>query len=74
MMLGGALEALPVRLRSAAGGAILAFQLVALQHNLRIWNGVAEEARRTCRAAAFGALVDRLPRAVNGVPFLGNGF
>lgn len=53
---------------------LLVFHTAALEHNLLIWRETSEAARRTCVEAAGGRTFGPLPRAVNGVPFLGNGF
>lgn len=61
--------------------ALLASQVVMLEHNLAIWNEVAHLSQQTCRA--FGqtleteggrASVVGLPAVWNGVYFLRNGF
>ena len=61
--------------------AILVFQLAALEHNLIIRRDVTEQIDRTCNAVASVAVKARepmllkdLPRTINGVYFLQNGF
>jgi hypothetical protein len=63
------------------GAAMLVFQWVALQHNLRLRTEAAHLAQRTCAAIgdelrrdARPILVEGLPRTWNGVYFLANGF
>ncbi|MDP9052795.1 MAG: hypothetical protein M3N93_00610 [Acidobacteriota bacterium] len=60
---------------------LLLFQLVALEHNLKIWRGVALLGQRTCKA--MGAELSRDPRSIvvgglpatwQGIYFLKNGF
>lgn len=65
---------------SIAAGLLL-FQVVALEHNLTIWNGVARLSQKTCASFAKeigpGTQIVRvrdLPRTRNGVFFLANGF
>ena len=77
MFLGAALGALPIRERWAAGAILVLFQLAALRHNETIWRETAALADQTCAAATrFDTLAraSSLPREINGVPFLGNGF
>jgi hypothetical protein len=73
-LLGTAVAAVPGRAQPAAGAAILLFHLVALQHNLLIWRDVAATARQTCREASSGFAAPQFPRALDGVPFLLNGY
>jgi hypothetical protein len=61
--------------------AVLAFQLVALEHNLDIWRGVAYLSQRTCKEMGAelardsrNVVVHDLPATWNGVYFLKNGF
>jgi hypothetical protein len=69
------------RLALALGAAVLVFQWLALQHNLRLRTEAAHLSQKTC--AALGAdlrrdarpiLVEGLPRTWKGVYFLANGF
>jgi hypothetical protein len=64
------------RLGWAAGVAILAFNLAALQHNLTGWETAAAKSRRVCEAVSScsnPAPVEGLPRSLNGVYFFANG-
>jgi hypothetical protein len=65
----------------AIGAALIVFQFAALQHNLKIWGRVARVADATCSTAAAQpftqpamALKPGLPREIDGIPFLANGF
>jgi hypothetical protein len=69
------------RLALALGAAVLVFQWVALQHNLRLRTEAAHLSQRACAAMgeelrrdARPILVEGLPRTWNGVYFLANGF
>lgn len=69
------------RLQWCAAAGILAFQFIALQHNLTIWNRVAVEAKRACVAGAASVtpatkklLVWGVPDSLEGVYFLGTGY
>ena len=58
-------------------GAVLAFHIVALEHNLTAWQYAAARTQPACRAAAAcngRAAVIGLPRVLNGVYFFQNGF
>ncbi len=64
-----------------AGTLLLGFHLAALRHNLAIWGEVAALADRTCAKAATtlpdssdGSVITGLPREIDGIPFLANGF
>jgi hypothetical protein len=81
LLVAAALEALRIRAALAAACAILALQTAALEHNLRIWRGVAQLAENTCAdvaqqvQATLGAvLVSDAPNDIEGVYFLGVGF
>jgi hypothetical protein len=69
------------RLAIAFGAALLVFQWVALQNNLRLRTEAAQLAQKTCAAIgeelrrdARPILVEGLPRTSKGVYFLANGF
>ncbi|HEV2199293.1 MAG TPA: hypothetical protein VGR73_05700 [Bryobacteraceae bacterium] len=75
------LEALRPRVAVLAACVLLTFQTAALEHNLSIWQRVAQLADRTCRVAAQEAAASPdgisfggLPSTLDGVYFLGNGF
>ena len=60
---GFALEGIEgARLQIALAAGLLAFQITALEHNLRIWRNVAIEAQRICRD--FGREIASDPRPV----------
>jgi hypothetical protein len=80
MLMGVVVCAAGRRVQVAAGTALLVFQFAALQHNLKIWGRVARVADATCATMAEQspqpatiAKLD-LPREIEGVPFLANGF
>jgi len=69
------------RLQWCAATGILGFQVIALQHNLTIWNHVASEAKRACVAGAASVtpatkklLVWGVPDSLDGIYFLGTGY
>jgi hypothetical protein len=77
LLVAAALEALRLRIALAAACAILALQTAALEHNLRIWRGVAQLAENTCLAIARQAdatpgavIVSDPPNDIDGVYFL----
>ncbi len=81
LLIAAAIESFePAWLRPWIAGAILVFQVAALQHNLTIRGRVAEEARRACEvatqvAANSGSVtVAGLPGILDGVYFFSNGF
>jgi hypothetical protein len=62
--------------RWGAGLAILAFSLMALEHNLTGWETAAAKSKTVCQAVAVcsnPASVAGLPRSLNGVYFFANG-
>ena len=81
MFLGVAVRGTPKPIQALLGAVLLAFQMAALLHNLTVWGETATLADRTCAAAArlVGSGPDELsvsglPREIDGVPFLANGF
>jgi hypothetical protein len=69
------------RMAAVAALAILAFQLAALEHNFAIWKRVAELSRETCLRVGSAieqtgrdAFATSLPKLLDGVYFLQNGF
>ena len=65
------------KIRMIAAIAILAFQAVALRHNLTIWENVAEKSKAVCHAAIACSNPESaagLPRTIDGVYFFANGF
>ena len=69
------------RLALALGAALLVFQWVALEHNLRLRTEAAHLSQQACAAIgqalrrdARPIVVEELPRTWNGVYFLANGF
>jgi hypothetical protein len=73
LLLACCLDTMP-RARMAAGLALAAFFVTAVQHNLTIWDETSELARRTCAAAAAGDGTIKPPGEKNGVWFFANGF
>jgi hypothetical protein len=79
LLLARAVQGLPARAGMIVSAAIIAFNLAALEHNVRIWRDVGATARRTCAAAVAcsrsGTVrVRGLPGSLDGVYFLGVGF
>lgn len=75
------LQSLGARRAAAAAAILLAFNIAALNHNLKIWGDVARLARNTCAAAAelIGSstkrvIVSGLPPSLRGVYFYAKGF
>jgi hypothetical protein len=69
-----------VQNRPAAGAAILAFEIAAMVHNLRIWDRTAHQAVAVCRAVSAEAwrsprppLFLDPPRIVDGIAFFAVG-
>ncbi len=79
LVLAAAFEAMPRRSAVLVACALIAFQTAALEHNLVIWQGVANLAERTCvsvasTAASTGSLtVSDVPNTIDGVYFLHTG-
>lgn len=66
----------PPRLGWGAGLIILAFNVLALRHNLTGWQETAAKSKAVCEAVAAcsnPASVQGLPRSLNGVYFFANG-
>jgi hypothetical protein len=75
MLMGVAVGSMSRRAQAATGAVLIAFQLAALQHNLNIWGSIARLADATCATAVRErAATSNLPREIDGVPFLANGF
>ncbi len=82
ILVGFALQSVPQpRMAAIAGVAILIFQLAALEHNLAIWSRITELSRQTCERVGIAvhetgrdAIVTDLPKILDGVYFLQNGF
>ena len=82
LLLAWALEALPLRrVQWIVGAGILAFNLFALEHNIGVWQRVADLAKQTCRTAracitdpSKSVIVSGLPGTIDGVYFFANGF
>jgi hypothetical protein len=77
LLVAAALEALRLRIALAAACAILSLQTAALEHNLRIWRGVAQLAENTCadiaqqlNAMPGAVIVSDPPNDIDGVYFL----
>lgn len=75
------LQSLGARRAAAAAAILLAFNIAALNHNLKIWGDIARLARNTCAAAAelIGSstkrvIVSGLPPSLRGVYFYAKGF
>ena len=71
------LQSASSKLRVGAAGVLLAFQLGALEHNLAIWQQVAEVSSAACEAAVRCSnpeAVRGLPRTLDGVYLFANGF
>jgi hypothetical protein len=65
------------KVRVAAAGGLIAFQLLTLEHNLGIWREVASTSAAACEAAVKCSnpeAVSGLPGTLNGVYFFRNGF
>ena len=73
LLLACCLDTLP-RVRGAAGLALAAFFITAVQHDLTIWRDVTELARQTCSAAAASDAAMKPAGEKNGVWFFANGF
>ncbi len=75
LIFAASLEAVRPRIAIGAACAILTFQLAALEHNLKIWDGVAHLAERTCQdlARTSPAVLPDVPNSVDGVYFLHTG-
>mgnify|MGYP001047058494 CR=1 FL=1 len=81
LLLALAVERLPGRARWIVPGAILAFNLCALEHNLNAWEYASAKAKSACHAAVNcidsstkRMIVGDLPPILRGVYFFGNGF
>jgi hypothetical protein len=68
LILGAALEAMRKRIAVVAACSLIAFQVVALEHNLLIWRGVANLAERTCAGVASAAAASTRPLTISDVP------
>jgi hypothetical protein len=81
LLLALAADSLRGRMRATVAGIVVVFNLVALEHNLRIWKYVSARSESACVFAA-GAIapttrkvsVTGLPVDLHGVHFFGNGF
>lgn len=65
------------RIRTMAALAMLAFQFIALRHNLGTWEDIAAKSKTVCEAATACSNpndVTGLPRSIDGVYFFANGF
>jgi len=78
---GAWLGGLSRRAQWAGGAALLAFNLAALEHNLRPWRTTPQAAVAACRAVGHAlaqdprpVILSGLPDRLDGVYFLGNGF
>jgi hypothetical protein len=81
LMLAMAVDGAPMLARRIAPVVILAFHLLALQHNLTAWQRAGDLAKRTCVAAAKCTTADaalknkpQVPDSVDGVYVLRVGF
>jgi hypothetical protein len=81
MLMGVMIHAAGRSVQVAIGTALVVFQFAALQHNLKIWGRVARMADATCSTAAAQSFAQPamaakpgLPREIEGIPFLANGF
>jgi hypothetical protein len=81
MMMALAMQTAGKMARPLAITILILFQLAALRHNLAIWGDIAALADRTCiqsatilRETSDPPSVSGLPREIDGVPFLANGF
>ena len=81
MLMAVAIRATSQPMQVLAGTLLLGFHLAALRHNLAIWGEIAALADRTCAKAAAmlpnssdAFAVSGLPREIDGIPFLANGF
>jgi hypothetical protein len=81
MLMAVALRAHSKPMQVLVGTVLLGFQLAALRHNAAIWGEIAALADRTCAKAAAmlpnssdAFAVSGLPREIDGIPFLANGF
>jgi hypothetical protein len=78
LILAAAFEAMRRRSAVLAACALIAFQTAALEHNLLIWQGVANLAERTCASVASAAsagplTISDVPNTIDGVYFLHTG-
>jgi hypothetical protein len=81
LLLALAMERLRGRMRGAVPGIVVAFNLLALEHNLNVWKYVSEKSESACVFAANSIgpttrkmIVTGLPVDLRGVHFFGNGF
>jgi hypothetical protein len=71
LMLGFAVGNLERRTATIVAAVLLAFHFGALRHDLPFWQRVGERVRAICEQ---GGPASDLPRAIEGVPALANGF
>lgn len=76
-----AVDSIRKRVYWIAPSIVLAFNVVALEHNLTLWESVSMKAKPACEAAAHcvdpstqAVTVEEIPSILKGVYFFGNGF
>ena len=81
VLMGIAIRATPMPMQAVVGTVLVIFQLAALSHNVTIWGETSTLASQTCMQAAKFAgpsttkpAATGLPRDIDGIPFLANGF